>query len=196
MVARLILLLALSFSVQAAEDGPSAELQADWASRLERAAELQAEGKARQAEAERLHAEKDAACFKKFLVNSCRAEARSEFIAASRAGKNIENEGMALERLVKKEQRADSDRRHSEAAPQREAELKQREAETTAERQAIAAEEAATRADKAKKAEEGARRKAAEAERQRQKQEEHAAKVAAQKEKAARKAAETSERMP
>lgn len=194
--AQLILGLALSFSALAADDGAGAEQQADWESRLARAAELQSEGKARQATAEQSYAEKDAACFRKFLVNACRAEAHSAYVAASRVGKNLENKGKAVERQVKKEQLIDKDNQHRAAAPQHEADLQLREADTLAARQAAEADAAAQRADKLRKAEEGSRRKAAEAEKQRKKQLEHEARQAAAQEKAERRAAQAATRMP
>lgn len=188
--------LTLGISAFAAEDGASAELQAEWASRLARAAELQREGKAQQASAERLYAEKDAACFGKFLVNACRAAARSEYVAAARLGKNLENKGKSAERQVRKEQLIERDGQRRAAAPQHEADLRLREAETGAARRAAAADEAQQRADKEMKAEAGGRRKAAEAEKLRRKQAEHDARVAAGKAKAERREAEAGSRMP
>lgn len=192
----LIALAAFSGVLSAAEDGPSAEQEAAWAARLDKATALQADGKARQAEAERQHAERDAACFKKFLVNSCRADARKDYIAASRVGKNLENEGRAIELQVRKEQLSDRDARRAAAAPQREAELRQREAETGAARDEAAAKEAEIRGDKDRKAEAGVRRKAAEAERQRKKQAEHDARVAEKVREAERRAAEAAQTHP
>lgn len=192
----LILLAAFSGPSAAVEDGPSAEQQAAWAARLDKAAALQADGKARQAEADRLHGEQDAACFKKFLVNGCRADARKAHIAAARIGKNLENEGRAIELQVRKEQLSDKDARREAAAPQREAELRQREAETGAARDEAAAREEATRTDKERKAEEGVRRKAADAERQHKKQAEHDARVADKVRKAERRAAEAAQTHP
>ncbi|RIX48404.1 MAG: hypothetical protein D3M94_05845 [Rhodocyclales bacterium GT-UBC] len=196
MAACLIALAAWCGAATAGEDGPSAEQQADWAARLDKAAALQADGKARQAEAERVFAAKDAECQHSFLVNACHSAANKEYIGASRIGKNLENEGKAIERQVKKEQLSDRDARRAAAAPQRLEELRQREAETSAERDEKAARAAATLADKERKAAEGAKRKAADAERLRKKQEEHDAKVAAKKAQAERRAAQAAERHP
>lgn len=187
----LIALAAFSAPSSAAEDGPSAEQQADWEARLAKAAALQADGKARQVEAERRHDEQDLACYKKFLVNSCRDDARKAYRAASRAGKNQENEGKAIELQVRKEQLSDKDARRAAAVPERETQLREREAETAAARQAAAAKEATTLSEKERKAEEGSRRKAADAERLRKKQAEHEARLAEKKQKAERRAAET-----
>ncbi|HXE39172.1 MAG TPA: hypothetical protein VN639_11920 [Azonexus sp.] len=190
MVARLIALLAISGSVLAADGGSSPEQQADWQQRLDNAAALQAEARARQAEADERLAQKNSECLKKFRVNACQDEARAEHMAVMREVRRQENKGKAAEREVKKEQLADHDQRAAETARQRAADLRVREAETAAARQAVAAEEAATRADKATKAEEGARRKAAEAEKQRKKQADHEARVAEKMRKADRRAAD------
>lgn len=186
--ARLIVLLAISCSLQAADGGSSPEQQADWQQRLDSAAVRQAEAKSRQSAADRALERKEADCLKKFQVNTCLDEARATHRMTSREAKRLENEGKAQEREVKKEQFADQDKRRAEAAGQREADLRVRESETAAARQAWAAEEAATRADKATKAEEGARRKAAEAEKQRKKRADHEARVAEKMRKAGRPA--------
>lgn len=188
--AGLCLWLALGLPAFAVDDGPSPAQLADWGQRLEKAAALMADGKARQSAAEEVRGQKDGECYKRFLVNACRADVEAEYVKASREGKRLENEGKSIELQVKKEQLADKDARRRASAPEREAEMKAREAETAAERQAAEAESAATLTDKAKKAEEGTRRRAADAERQRKKREEHDARVATQMEKARRKAAE------
>jgi colicin import membrane protein len=190
LVAGLIALLAISFSALAADSEPSAEQQSDWQQRLDRAASMKAEAQARQAAAERLQEQKSAECFKKFLVNACQKEADHEHMLESREAKRLENQGKALEREVKKEQLNDKDKRRAEAAPQHEADLRARQAETAAAQQSIETEQAASRADKEKKAAEGAKRKAAEAEKQRKKQADHEARQAQKMQKAARHAAE------
>lgn len=191
MAARLIALLAISCSVLAADGGSSPELQqADWQQRLDGAAALQAEARARQGEADERLEQTKSECFKKFRVNACQEEARAEHMLATREARRLENQGKAAEREVSKEQLADKDKRRAEAARQRAADLRVREAETATARQAGVAEEAAARADKATKAEEGARRKAAEEEKQRKKQADHEARVAEKMRKAARPAAD------
>lgn len=187
-VARLIVLFAISCSVLAADGESSPEQQADWQQRLDSAAAHQAEARSRQSEADRALERKEADCLKKFQVNACLSDARTEHRMTSREAKRLENEGKAQEREVKKEQLADQDKRRAEAAQQRAADLRVRESETAAARQAGAAEEAATRADKAAKAEEGARRKTAEAEKQRKKRADHEARVAEKMRKANRSA--------
>lgn len=187
---RLIVLLALNCSALAAAKEPGPEQQADWQQRLEQASALQAEAKARQAVADQLFEQKSAACFKKFLVNACRQEARREQVAATKEARRLENEGKALERTVKKEQLNDKDRRHAAAIPERAAERQQREAEVSAERETAAAREAATRASKARQADERSQQRAAEAAAQRQKQAAHDARVASQVKDAERRATE------
>ena len=181
--------IGLVSSVAAADQGPTAAQQADWAQRLARATALQQEGAERRAAAEKRLEEQTAACFKKFLVNRCRDNARSEFSEENLSARRVQNEGKAIERQVKKEQLSARDLQAAAEMPEREAELQAREAETTAARQATAADEEAKRADKARKAEEGAQRKAEEAERLRKKQADHEAHVAQQTEKANAKAA-------
>lgn len=173
----------------AADKGATAAQQADWEQRLAHADALQKEGTERRAAAEKLLEEQMAACYKKFLVNRCRENAQSDFKEENKAARRIQNEGKAIERQVKKEQLSARDLQAAAELPEREAELKVREAETTAARQAAVAEEEATRAAKARKAEEGAQRKAEEAERLRKKQADHDARVAQQMEKANAKAA-------
>ena len=185
--ARLIALLLLSASAFAAESEPTPEQQADWQLRLDKAAAIQADAKERQDAADKVLEQKTAACFKKFLVDACREDARKEHVVASHEASRLQNEGKDMERAVKKEQREDKDRRHAEAAPERAEELAARQAETAASRQAAADKEAKTRADKAQQAEAGAKRKAAEEEQQRKKREEHDARIAAKKAEAERR---------
>ena len=172
-----------------AESGPTAEQQADWEQRLARAAELQQQGAEGRAAAEKQLEEQTTACYKKFLVNRCRDNAHSDYVEANKLARRIQNEGKAIERQVKKEQLSAKDLQAAAEMPEREAELKVLEAETSAARQAAAAEEEAKRTAKARKAEEGAQRKAEEAERLRKKQADHEAQVAQQMEKANAKAA-------
>jgi len=194
LAARLILLLALSCPALAADNGPSPELEADWQLRLDKAEALQSEGRARKEEAERIFEQKSAQCRKSFLVNQCLDQARQEHMLSTRAASNLEIEGKALARVVKKEQLADKDRRQAEAAPQRAADRESRAVETDAARQAAEAEAAATRVNKARQAEEGARRKAAEAEQLRKKREDHEARVARKMQQAERHEAEAAKK--
>jgi colicin import membrane protein len=142
-----------------AADAPAGDAQAaDWAARMERAVALQREGSERKAEAERVFEKAGTECYQKFLVNRCRANARTEYREEVKEARRIENEGKAIERQVKKEQLNARDREAEALAPQRAAELQAREAETAAARSSAAALEAEKRADQARKAEEGARR--------------------------------------
>jgi colicin import membrane protein len=181
--------IGLLSSLAMADGGPTAAQQADWDQRLARAAELQQQGAAGRAAADQLMEEQTKACYKKFLVNRCRATAHDEYVEANKVARRIQNEGKAIERQVKKEQLSAKDLKAAAEMPEREAELQVLEAETTAARNAAAAEEEATRVSKARKAEEGAKRKAEEAQRLQKKQADHEARVAEQNEKAAAKAA-------
>jgi len=194
LVARLTTLLLAACSALALAGEPSAEQEADWRQRSDKAAAMQAEAKAMQDEADRIFEEKTPLCFKKFLVNACRDNVRKEHTAASREASRLENQGKAMSREVRKEQLEDKDRRRAEAAPVREAEQAERLAETAAESKAAEEKAAATQAQKAQKAEAGAKRKAAEEEQQRKKQADHDARVAAKMQEAERKAAEAAEK--
>lgn len=194
LAARLIALLVVSFSVLAAESGPSPEQEADWQQRLDRAAELQAEAKERKAEADGILETKSAECRKKFLVNSCLESASREHVVASREASRLENQGKAMEREVKKEQLTDKDKRRAEEAPARDAAMAARKSEVASERQTAEAQAAANKAAKEKKAAEGASRKAAEAEKHRRKVEEHEARVAAKKQQAEQRSAGPAEK--
>lgn len=189
LAARLIVLLVVSFSVLAADSGPSPEQEADWQQRLDRGAALQAEAKERKAEADTILETKNAECRKKFLVNSCLEDAKREHVVATREASRLENQGKAMQREVKKEQLSDKDKRRAEAASERDAEMALRKSEVAAERQTAEEQAAADKAAKDKRAAEGASRKAAEAEKHRRKVEEHDARVAAKKQEAEQRAA-------
>lgn len=187
---RLTVLFALSFSVLAGDAGPSPELVADWQQRLDAAAALQIESKEQRAAADQVLAEKEAACFKKFLVNDCQRQARKEHLTATKAASRLASEGKALERTVKKEQMSDKDQRAAEAVPKREADRQERAAEVAAESALSAERTAAARAEKAKKAAEGSKEHAANAEKYRQRQAAHDARVDAKIKEAEQRAAE------
>lgn len=189
--ARLIVLLAVSFSALAGESGPTPEQLADWQERLDQAAALQAEGKALRSAADDVLEAKNLACYKKFLVNACQRDARKEHVVAVKEARRMETEAKLLDRAVKKERKIDEDQRAAEVVPKREAELAAREAEVRAEREAAAERAAEAQASKARKAEEGSQRKAADAEKYRKKQEAHDAKVAEKMNEAARRSAES-----
>jgi len=190
----LIALLVASLSAFAADGGPSPEQMADWQQRLDQAAALQAEARQRKAEADNTLDTKNVECGRKFLVNSCREDAKREHVVATREASRLENQGKAMEREVKKEQLTDKDKRRAEEAPAREAEMALRKSEVAAERQAAEEQMAADKAAKEKKAAEGASRKAAEAEKHRRKVEEHEARVAAKKQQAEQRSAGAAEK--
>lgn len=184
-----VFLVAASAGARAGE--VAADQQADWEARLAKGKALQADGKERKAAAEAtLEAEK-LACEKKFRVYDCHAEARQRYVVTAKEARRLENEGAAIERQVKKEQLADRDQRRRQEAPQREADLREREAETQADREAAASRQAERMATKEQQAAEGARRQAADAERQRLKREKHERRVAEKLDKARRREAES-----
>lgn len=183
-VAGLILGLLLPLAASADPEADAAR-QADWDARLDKAGALVEDSRARKDTARQVMEEKTAACNRKFMVNACRDEVRRDYLKASHEAQRLEIEGKAIEREVKKEQIADREKRRIEEAPQRAADLRAREAETEAARQATHNKIEATEADKARKAAEGEKRKADDAERLRQKQEAHERRVAEKMRKAA-----------
>lgn len=193
-VAGLIVLLALPFAALAAEDEVSADQQAAWQMRLDKAATLQAESKARQDEADELLVKRNAECATKFLINDCRNAAAREHLKTTREARRLEIDGRAMEREVKREQLSDRNRVQAEEAPRRAADLELRQAESMNARQAAEDKMAATRAAKAAKAAEGEKRKIAEAEKQRKKQADHDARVAQKMREAEQRAAQAAEK--
>jgi colicin import membrane protein len=176
--------MAVSASSAWADSAPSAEQQADWARRLDKAAALQAEGKALKEAADARHTEQATACAEKFRVNACRDEVGLTHIRAVNEARRVENEGKALERQVKKEKLSDKDARYAAEADERAAERTKREASTAVSRQQAADKESSELSNKAAQAVEGRQRRAADAERQAKKQAEHQARVEQQKAKA------------
>lgn len=193
-VAGLILLLALPFAALAAEGEISAEQQAAWQVRLDKAAALQAEGKALQDEADELLTKRNTECATKFLINDCRNAAAREHLKTTREARRLEIDGRAIEREVKREQLSDRNRAQAEEAPRRAADLELRQAEAMSARQVTEDKIAATRAAKAAKAAEGEKRKIAEAEKQRKKQADHDARVAKKVHEAEQRAAQAAEK--
>ncbi|MFZ2972038.1 MAG: hypothetical protein WA049_05310 [Ferribacterium limneticum] len=193
-VAGLIVLLALPFAALAADGEVSAERQAAWQARLDKAAALQAESRARQDEADALLVQKNEVCASKFLINDCRNAAAREHLKTTREARRLEIDGKAIEREVKREQLGDRNRVQAEDAPRRAAELELRQAESMNARQVAEDKIAATRAAKAAKAAEGEKRKLAEAEKQRKKQADHDARVAKKVREAEQRAAEAAEK--
>lgn len=193
-VAGLIALLVLPFAALAADGAVSAEQQAAWQARLDKAAALQAESKTRQDEADALLEQRNEVCATKFLINDCRNAAAKEHLKTTREARRLEIDGKAMEREVKREQLSDRNREKAEEAPRRAADLELRQAESMNARQAAEDKMAASRAAKAAKAAEGQKRKIAEAEKQRKKQADHDARVAKKVREAEARAAQAAEK--
>lgn len=167
---------------------PDPALQVDWELRLEKARAQQREGQAKKAAAQEIFEAEKVVCFKKFRVTDCQEDAQRRFLLETNAARRIENEGLAAERLVKKEQLDDKDARYLAEAPQRAAELAEREARITEERQKAENKRAQTLVNKQKRATEGAERRTKEDERLKEKQSRHEKKVVEQQEKAKKQA--------
>ncbi|NTV68533.1 MAG: hypothetical protein HGA71_00155 [Azonexaceae bacterium] len=191
--AGLIVLLAMPLAGMAADGETSADQQAVWQARLDKAAALQAESRARQDEADELLGKRNAECATKFLINDCRNAAAREHLKTTREARRLEIDGKAIEREVKREQLSDRNRVQAEEAPRRAANLELRQAESMNARQVAEDKMAATRAAKAAKAAEGEKRKLAEAEKQRRKQADHDARVAKKVREAEQRAAQAAE---
>lgn len=160
----------------------------DWASRLERAKSLQAQGLERKKEAKDQFAGAKKACFARFRVTDCQHAAKQDYVHAMGEARKIENEGLALERQVKSEQRAQHQQKMADDAPQRAESLRLRQERVQAEQEAARAEQAARREGKARQAEEGERRHRANAQRLQEKRQKHADRVAEKMAKARRRA--------
>lgn len=172
---------------------PAPEKKADWEQRLTVAQTQQREAKAMRVAAKTRYESEKRECFKKFRVTDCQEDARSIYIASTNEARRLENQGLATERLVRKEERADSDARYAAEAPEREANLREREAETMAERARSESRRAAKLAEKKKHAAEAVRRNAKESERREKKRADHEKQVAEKMEKARRRDAEADE---
>ncbi|MBS1197437.1 MAG: hypothetical protein H6R18_1222 [Proteobacteria bacterium] len=169
---------------------PDPVLQADWDRRLEESKAQQNAGKAQKASAKQLFESEKVACFKKFRVTDCQEDARRRYLITTNEARRIENEGLAKERRVKKEQLEDKDKRYLAEAPERAADRAKREAETTENRKKTDEKIAQKLADKQKKTSVGADRRARDAERLEKKRLRHEKKVAEQMEKAKRRETE------
>ena len=169
---------------------PDPALKADWDRRLEEAKAQQNAGKAQKAAARQLFESEKVACFKKFRVTDCQEDALGRYQISTKEARRIENDGLAKERQVKKEQLEDKDKRYIAEAPERAADRAKREATTAENRQKKTETIARKLAEKQKKASDGADRHARDAERLEKKRLRHEKKVAEQMEKAkAREAA-------
>jgi colicin import membrane protein len=194
MVAGLIVLLAIPLAALAADGAASADQQAAWQARLDKAAAMQTESKALQDEADALLVQKNEVCATKFLINDCRNTAAKEHLKTTREARRLEIDGKAIEREVKREQLSERNRVQVEEAPRRAADLELRQAESMNARQVAEDKIAATRAAKAAKAVEGEKRKIAEAEKLHKKQADHDARVAKKMHEAEQRAAEAAEK--
>lgn len=186
-----LFLLAWLLPLAAAE--PGADHTADWEQRLQAAKTQQSAGKTQRTAAKSRYEAEKKICFKKFRVTDCQEDARRLYIISTNEARRIENQGLAAERQVKKEQLADKDASYAAEAPARAANLQEREAETKAERAKSESKRAAKLAEKEKKAATAASRYARDAERREKKRAGHEKQVAEKMEKARRREAESAD---
>lgn len=197
MAARLIPLLAgLCVAVTLAAPARADDRQADYAARLARAAELRAQADQIEAAAKQRGDTNDTACRQHFFVNACRNDARRDVHRQQAEARRLNAEAQSIEREVKQQQA--SERRASLAAAQarRDAELTEREAATTAERDASEARQSNLKVRKDRQAEIGAHRKAAAEARHAERVAAHQAREARQLERAARRDAQSKPATP
>ena len=168
---------------------PAMADEADWEARLKRAADMQAAADAKKKVAEAVFAEQNIACQEKFMVNACVDKARQALFAETRESRQMQIEGNAIEREVKREQAQAREARLAAEAAQRAREYPEREQSQAATRAAADQQRQQKIDAKAAKAEAGARRKAAKAEAHQRKVAEHAARIAERKARAEAKAA-------
>lgn len=191
MAALLIAAFLAPLAGRAWAEAPPAVAGADWEARLAKGKALKGESKDRKNEATATFEAAKLACQKKFRVYECHDEARERYVLAIKEARRLENEGAAIERQVKKEQLADKDQRHRDEVPQREADLKEREAAVAADQQQAAAKHDKLQAKKAQQEAEGPEKRAADDERIRLKREKHERTVAKKMEKARQREAES-----
>lgn len=170
---------------------PEPARKADWDRRLTIAQAQQQAGKAKKAEAKKLFEAEKVACFEKFRVTDCQEEARRRYVVSTNEARRIENDGLALERQVKKEQLADKAARYEADAPLRAADRAQREAKVAEARQKSEEKRSRKIASQQEKTKQGAERRARDAERLEKKKARHEQKVAEQMAKSKRRAAGT-----
>ncbi|GHU15511.1 hypothetical protein FACS189441_7280 [Betaproteobacteria bacterium] len=182
-LATLCILIAWAAMAEAAE--PDAREQTPPAA-PKSAAELLAAGKTLQEQAAALREAADrqleiaeAACAKKFMVNDCRNDARSERLESINEARRLDAEGRELEYRAHLLEREAKEQQRASDQKQRDAELPQRLETRTAEQQTQAAErekKAAEKEAKARKSAEKAAKRKAEQEKKQAQQAEKAAK--------------------
>ena len=106
-----LFLLAWLLPLSATE--PAAELSSDWQQRLQVAKTQQREGKAQRVAAKNRYEAEKKACFEKIRVTDCQEDARRLYIVSTNEARRIENQGLAAERQINKEQLADKDARYA-----------------------------------------------------------------------------------
>lgn len=154
---------------------------------LQEASSLQARAREQQGAADRQLADEQQACYGKFLVNACLAEARKRHVAASHEAQRLENRGKSLEREIRLLERDEREQARVTQAQQRTEMLQDRAAEKAAAEDAFSERRQQQLDDKARRAEEGERRHAEAAARVARKQAEREARLKEKAEAAERR---------
>ena len=154
---------------------------------LEEAKALRARAAALKTEAERRYAADQAACYKKFLVNSCLEDVREPYTQSLIEARDLDKVGRDVEREAHRKEVEAKETARAVQAPQREAEQQTQAEQFRAEEAKKTAERERRMAEKEKQAAEGRKRVAAE---QKAHNEKMARRAKEDAERAAKKAAE------
>ena len=181
-----IVCLALSISLPSAAQ-PAAGSTVSAPQTLEQANAQRLQAKQMQDSAEKNLVAEQAACYKKFLVNSCLEDAKKRHTQALIDARNIDIPARDFQREAKRAEVTAKDAERAANAPVRAAEQKEQASSYRADEAAKATDRERKKAAKAQQAAEGRQKRAAEEARRQEKQEKRAKKDA---ERAARKAHE------
>lgn len=164
--------------------------QAEWNKRLQDAKNQHVQARAMKAEAKARFDTESKACFKEILVTACQQKARRTMLDQTMAARRLDNRAGIAERQVRKEQHAANEARARAEAPQREANMHQRETETSTEREKLAARQQKKLEHIEHQLQKGERQHSAREKRLQKKRAEHEKRVAEKMEKAKRREAE------
>jgi hypothetical protein len=176
------LLLCLGF-------GALAQAQTAVPQNLEQADAQREQAKQMKADADKRYESEQAACYKKFLVNDCLADAKKRHTESLIAARKLDQPAREFQREEKRKEAAAQDAQRAAEAPQREAEQREQGEQYRSEQAAKAAEREKHAAEKEAQAAENRKKLAAEKAKRDAKNAERAKKNAEIAEKNAQKAA-------
>lgn len=185
-----LMLLPLSGALLA-ETKVDPEKEAAWEERSAVVRDKIEQATAAKAEALARYQAQKTACFERFLVSACQAEAKRAYNTAVLDSERAVNQAKADERQIKRERLADKDARHAIDAAEAASKLPERENDTLRRREQAEAKRAEKLKSQEQHAEEGERRRLEREARVAKKQAEHDAEVARRIDKAGTKAGES-----